>query len=331
MNLFLLWIILYLYFLRNNSKGSILKEYNEDYHQIEMTCKSPIDDNNDNHEIIEQQIISNTSTNTNTNTNKSKNLSFPEFIVITIFLLMILLWITRDPPGKMGWGRLFWNSEYITDGTVAIFCAFCLLIIPSRPPNYQILYKFFDKPDTATSSEQHHWENILDFSAIGKHWEVLFLLGAGFALSRGFQKSGLEVTISDVVINNNETKSLISLISSASVSACAITNVMSNVAAANILLPAFICIGPRYVKPINPLLILYPITISVSLALCFPFGTPPNSIIMSNKNVDIKELAIVGFICTVIFLSTTLIFSSFVVPYMIENNINETIINACKL
>ena len=106
---------------------------------------------------------------------------------------------------------------------------------------------------------------------------------------------------------------------------------MSNVAAANILLPAFICIGPNYSKPVNPLLVLFPVTISVSLALMFPFGTPPNSIIMSNKNVEVKDLAIVGSICTVIFLSTTLIAANFVIPYMIGNEVNETIINACKL
>jgi len=178
-------MILYLYFLRNIQKVNIIKEYNEDYHQIEMTCKSPIDDNNDNemklhHDnneiIMDKQIISNTQP-------SNKKFTFPEFITITIFLLMVILWITRDPPGRMGWGRLFWIPEYITDGTVAIFCATCLLIVPSNP-NIQILNKFFDKSDT---TNEHMWENVLDFSVIGKHWEVLFLLGAGFAISRGFQ------------------------------------------------------------------------------------------------------------------------------------------------
>ena len=344
-NLFLLWFLLYMYFL-NGTKGMLSKK-NEIYQKVEIEMtnnNNPIAGSNEDDEIKldddhHHQIAGVYSKTTD------KRITFAEFIVTTTFVLMVILWISRNPPGGRGWGKLFWVPQYITDGTVAIGCALVLLISPSTPP-HRAFYYFFDKEEE--DAGEHRWKTVLDFSCVGKHWEVLLLLGAGFAISKGFQvllftlmtinlmlntikKSGLEASIANLVIRKQKESFSLSLIGSAAVCACMLTNIMSNVAAANILLPSFICVGPRNIEPINPIIILFPITLAVSLALLFPFGTPPNAIIMANGNIDLKDLFIVGSICTVIFMSTILITSYFIIPNMVTNNINISLIDACKL
>jgi sodium-dependent dicarboxylate transporter 2/3/5 len=171
-NLLLLWLVLYLYFMKTANISS-----NDTYQkvEIEMTNNSPIVDEveceiklDDDEFNIENKIIT-----------TKKKMTFSEFVVITTFMLMVVLWITRDTPGG-GWSNLFYAPTMISDGTVAIFCASILLITPAAAP-FKSLYYFFDKEDDS------NWTNVLDFSCVGKHWEVLLLLGAGFAISKGFQ------------------------------------------------------------------------------------------------------------------------------------------------
>ena len=166
-NLFLLWLVLYLYFIKTANISSndtyqkveiemtnncpIVKNINDDVDEVECQFEIKLDDDEFN---IENKIVT-----------TQKKMTFPEFVVITTFILMVLLWITRG-----GWSSLFYAPTMITDGTVAIFCASILLITPGAAP-FKSLYYFFDKEDDS------NWSNVLDFSSVGKHWEVLLLLG----------------------------------------------------------------------------------------------------------------------------------------------------------
>jgi sodium-dependent dicarboxylate transporter 2/3/5 len=101
-----------------------------------------------------------------------------------------------------------------------------------------------------------------------------------------------------------------------SVAACALTNLMSNVATANILLPALACVGP--LKGEMPLCVLTPVAFSISLALITPIGTPPNAIVLANGRVTVTHLLKVGSVCSGIFLITVLLYSIFVVPLLMS-------------
>lgn len=94
--------------------------------------------------------------------------------------------------------------------------------------------------------------------------------------------------------------------------ACVITNVMSNVAAANVFLPLLACLGPRYGQ--DPLYVLFPVTISLSLALCLPLGTPPNAIVVSNGRVSVSLLFKLGSLCTVIHFAVLLLYCATCFP-----------------
>ena len=59
--------------------------------------------------------------------------SYPEVAVGVDFVLLALLWISRDPKVLPGWGAAF-APGHVTDGTVAIAMALVLFALPSRPP-----------------------------------------------------------------------------------------------------------------------------------------------------------------------------------------------------
>ena len=109
-----------------------------------------------------------------------------------------------------------------------------------------------------------------------------------------WQESGLSRWIGDMVTQYGP-QSLTGLTVVASLAACCCTNLMSNVAVANILLPTLACAGPARGKP--PLVLLAPVAWAVSLALLFPIGTPPNAIVMANGNVTVIMMAKVSPPC----------------------------------
>ena len=104
---------------------------------------------------------------------------------------------------------------------------------------------------------------------------------------------------------------------------------MSNIASANILLPALACVGPHHGK--GPLLVLAPVTMAASLALLFPVATPPNAIVLGNGRVSVQQMLRVGGVVTACCLSTVLLYGLFVTPLLFDvNHVSESIIDACS-
>ena len=55
-----------------------------------------------------------------------------EKLVLADFVLLALLWISRDPKFVPGWGTLF-APGYVTDGTTGAFMAILLFLLPADP------------------------------------------------------------------------------------------------------------------------------------------------------------------------------------------------------
>eukprot|EP00457_Paulinella_chromatophora_P003059 gb/GEZN01003064.1/.p1 GENE.gb/GEZN01003064.1/~~gb/GEZN01003064.1/.p1 ORF type:complete len:684 (+),score=80.20 gb/GEZN01003064.1/:117-2168(+) len=56
-------------------------------------------------------------------------------LVMFNFVLLIVLWVTRDFGFAPGWASWFKRPDYITDGTVCITLAFLFFIFPKQPPS----------------------------------------------------------------------------------------------------------------------------------------------------------------------------------------------------
>ncbi|XP_078404403.1 solute carrier family 13 member 2-like isoform X4 [Cetorhinus maximus] len=71
---------------------------------------------------------------------KLGRMSFAEKAVLVLFILLVVLWFTRDPGFVPGWGNVLFDKngqEYVSDATVALFIAFLMFIIPSQKPNFK--------------------------------------------------------------------------------------------------------------------------------------------------------------------------------------------------
>ncbi|RLW06420.1 hypothetical protein DV515_00004387 [Chloebia gouldiae] len=60
-------------------------------------------------------------------------ISYPETVTLVLFILMTLLWFTRDPGFIPGWSSLFPKyKSYITDSTAALVIGLLFFIIPAK-------------------------------------------------------------------------------------------------------------------------------------------------------------------------------------------------------
>uniref|UniRef100_A0A673IXS2 Solute carrier family 13 member 2-like n=1 Tax=Sinocyclocheilus rhinocerous TaxID=307959 RepID=A0A673IXS2_9TELE len=127
-------------------------------------------------------------------------ISFAEGAVLVIFVILVILWFTREPGFMPGWATELFNKngQYVTDGTVAIFMSTLFFIIPSR----------LDCSCSVSANDEHDEEaegvgeekqkkdkknklrgtpTLLNWKVIHEHmpWNIVLLLGGGFALARG--------------------------------------------------------------------------------------------------------------------------------------------------
>uniref|UniRef100_A0A673GU26 Solute carrier family 13 member 5-like n=1 Tax=Sinocyclocheilus rhinocerous TaxID=307959 RepID=A0A673GU26_9TELE len=220
---------------------------------------------------------------------------FGELSVLALFSLLVALWFTRDPGFVEGWTKLklFNKNIYVTDATVAVFIAMLLFILPSRPP--QLCFG---------SSTEHQLYSVpspalLSWKVAQKKlpWNIVLLLGGGFALAKGSEESGLSRWL------GNQLTPLHSIPPWAIVIILCLliaifTECTSNVATATLFLPVLASMSQSV--GINPLYIMVPCTLSASFAFMLPVATPPNAIVFSYGYLKVSDMARTGMMMNVI-------------------------------
>lgn len=203
-------------------------------------------------------------------------MSFEEKVVLTDFILLAVLWISRASIniGSFtipGWSQLFANPSYLNDGTVAITMAVILFLIPSINKKNQ---------------------RIMDWDTAAKlPWNIVILFGGGFALASGFKESGLADYLGQQ-LQGFEVLHPIIIVFAICIFVTFLTELTSNTATAEMLLP--IIGGLALAIKINPLFLMIPATISCSFAFMLPVATPPNAIIFGTNRIKISEMARTG-------------------------------------
>jgi sodium-dependent dicarboxylate transporter 2/3/5 len=208
--------------------------------------------------------------------------SYEEKVLLVAFVALALLWFSRadlvmGPFRIPGWSTLFKQPEFFNDGTVAIFIAVILFVIPSR-----------QKPGTF----------LMDWKAAEQiPWEIILLFGGGFALASGFKESGLSTWFGQQLVWLKDVHPLV-LIISISFLVTFLTEVTSNTATVETLLPILAGLGVS--TEVNPLLFMLPATVAGSLAFMLPVATPPNAIIFGTKRITVLQMAKTGLLLNLI-------------------------------
>ncbi len=215
-----------------------------------------------------------------------------EKIVFILFIILALLWIFRtgfevSSVKIPGWSALFHSPDYINDGTVAIFIASILFLIPSKTEKGR---------------------RIIDWHTAGRiPWHIVLLFGGGFALAKGFVDSGLSLWFGESLSGlSSVSPILLTLIVVGLMSF--LTELTSNTATTEMILP--IMAGLAVSIHINPLLLMIPATLAGSLAFMLPVATPPNAIVFGTNRLEVKDMLRTGFLLNTIgiILATLLMY-----------------------
>ncbi|XP_071352372.1 solute carrier family 13 member 2-like [Trachinotus anak] len=220
---------------------------------------------------------------------KLGRMSFAESCVLVIFTLLVLLWFTREPGFTPGWATVLFNKDkpYVTDGTVAILMSALFFCIPSNLP--RCCGKSRDGAPAEAPSPLLSWDIVHEKMP----WNILLLLGGGFALAHGSEKSGLSQWLGESLIPLQSIPPF-----AISILLCLLvamfTECSSNTATTTLFLPILASMAAAI--KIHPLYIMFPCTISASLAFMLPVATPPNAIAFSYGNLKVMDMAKAGFI-----------------------------------
>lgn len=206
-----------------------------------------------------------------------------EWIVLAVFLGTVLMWVGRglaqdlvfsgwkpasDPDRTNFWAWLVCRD--VDDASIAIAAALALFILPAGDGRAVLTWK----------------------EASRIPWGVLLLFGGGLSLAAGAEASGLSRVIGDQagVLSGLPTVLVVVIVAAGLV---ALSELTSNTATANIFFPilgasAVVGLG------VDPLLLLVPACLGVSLAFMMPVGTPPNAIAYSTGLVSMRQMMRAG-------------------------------------
>lgn len=124
-------------------------------------------------------------------------------------------------------------------------------------------------------------------------WPVLWLVGGGIALGNGVGATGLDKWL----VGSIDWTSLpgVALFLGLGLFALALSNVISNSATANLLVPLGLSLATGSLAD-SAVQIGVVLAVSCSLAMCLPISTPPNAIAYSSGEVTTRSMAINGLV-----------------------------------
>lgn len=138
------------------------------------------------------------------------------------------------------------------------------------------------------------WQSTLSVRrAMNISWGLLVLLGGGFAMANGISESGLSSIIAGGLADVRFPSPLVGYVVVCLVT-IALSEVASNTATANILLPLLAASAPAFGMEPAPLMLAA--TLAASFGFMLPAGTPPNAVVFSSGYLRVTEMARSGLV-----------------------------------
>ncbi|XP_059166025.1 Na(+)/citrate cotransporter-like [Physella acuta] len=240
--------------------------------------------------------------------NKLGPLVFGQVMIIILFVVLVTLWITRDLGGVAGWGTLF--KPEVKDGAAAILISVLLFALPSTLP----CLKSYSDPAHPQKWERAKFKGVdselvrfgpleirplLNWKVVHEKmpWHLFLLLGGGYALSRGCEKSGLSLWIGTQLsfLSGWNQWGILFIICYLT---AALTEVTSNTAIATLLMPIMSQLA--LTTCVHPLYYMLPTALSCSFAFMLPVATPPNAIVFAYGRIKIADMASTGLVLNIL-------------------------------
>ncbi|CAB3401616.1 unnamed protein product [Caenorhabditis bovis] len=237
-------------------------------------------------------------------------ITFAEKSVFAFFVILIAAWITRDPGFAPGWSQSLPDAAFVSDSVVGILIA-CLMFIWPRDP--------FDAVDPLRPILQ--WSDM----KAKYSWSCTLLIGAGYAISDGVDKSGLSHLIACTMRKLFNGMQALPLQVTITTTIVIMTEFASNVSTARIFIPISLVVAES--MQLHPLYLSLPTTVACSFAFMLPISTPPNAIVYDTRVITMLEMITVGFllnICCIVI--TTLNMNTWTMLIFNLNSVPDTIL-----
>uniref|UniRef100_A0A671UJP2 Solute carrier family 13 member 1 n=1 Tax=Sparus aurata TaxID=8175 RepID=A0A671UJP2_SPAAU len=202
-------------------------------------------------------------------------MSSQEMFTGGVFLVMVLLWLTRSPGFMPDVSGHFFSSVlvsishsgYITDATVALLlgCVFISL----------------------------HEEAMISWGEFqaAMPWKVVLLVGGGFALAEGTKVSGLSLWLAKLLTPLGGLP-VLATITVACIIVTTVTQVASNATVVTVFLPILSPLAEAI--HVNPLYVLIPSTLCTSFSFLLPVSNNTNAIIFAYGYLNIIDMVKAG-------------------------------------
>lgn len=214
------------------------------------------------------------------------SMSYEEKIVLTVFILTGLAWITRT---------LFLNKflPNLDDSIIALISGISLFIFQANSKS-------------GKKEKIMNWED-----AVKLPWGILLLFGGGLAIAQGFQSSGLATWIAQNMVQlEGFSVFLILLVVITAVNF--LTEITSNLATTAMLLP--ILAPTAVILGVHPYILMVGATIAASCAFMLPVATPPNAVVFGSGYLKMSDMVRVGVLMNFISIIVILLMVYFVLP-----------------
>jgi len=222
------------------------------------------------------------------------SITYKELVVTGLFVSLVALWFFQRPKFIVGWADLL-EEKKVGAATPAILVVLLVFMIPAKNP-----FPGFRRGKPA--------EYLITWDLVEEKipWGIILLLGGGLALSHGFKASELDKIIvrKTKAISGNVSVTGLNFIVCFATSM--VTEVVSNTATSNIVLPMLMDISKALC--VNPIYLVMSAVITCSNAFMLPVATAPNALIFGamDGKITTSKMMLIGFPLNVISLLVTI-------------------------
>lgn len=182
----------------------------------------------------------------------------------------------------------------VADSAIAMLGAFVLFLMPAEREKGAFLLDW----DTA--------KNI--------PWDVIVLMGGGFALAAGFSESGLTGWLANQLSVLQGVHFFI-IVGAVVLMVTFLTEMTSNAATATLFIPVMGALAAS--MGLHPFALMVPAALAASMAFMLPVATPPNAIVFASRQIRISQMAQVGFKLNLLAAVVISLISYFLLPFLL--------------
>ncbi|CAO2577680.1 Na(+)/dicarboxylate cotransporter 3 [Lemmus lemmus] len=213
-------------------------------------------------------------------------IKFAEQAVFILFCTFAILLFSRDPKFIPGWASLF-APGFVSDAVTGVTIVIILFFFPSQKPSLRWWFDF--KAPNSETVPLLSWKKAQQTVP----WNIILLLGGGFAMAKGCEESGLSAWIGGQLHPLEHVPPVVAVLLITAVIAF-FTEFASNTATIIIFLPVLAELAIRL--RVHPLYLMIPGTVGCSYAFMLPVSTPPNSIAFASGHLLVKDMVRTGLL-----------------------------------